>query len=74
MTIVHTPLRGPDVYRARGGHRFGDRDQLVRYPEAWEHETLAEEQALRERSRLEYARVCEEVRQAQETGGRPRGT
>ena len=74
MTIVHTPLHGPDVYRARGGHRFGDRDQLVRYPEAWEHETVAEEQALRERSRLEYARVCEEVRLAPEAGRRPNGT
>ena len=49
-----------------GGHRqrFGHGDRAVRYTEAWEHETFAEEQARWERSDPDYARICEAVRQA----------
>jgi hypothetical protein len=67
MTILHKPLKGG----ATGWlwHRFGDRDQAVRYTEAWEHENFAEEQARWERSDPEYARICDEVRAARKRGG-----
>ncbi len=68
MTILQKPLQGGDGHAARGWHRFRHY-QGVRHTEAWEHETFAEEQARWERSDLEYARICEEVRQARETGG-----
>ena len=41
----------------------------MRYTEAWEHENFAEEQARWERTDPEYARICEQVRQARERGG-----
>src|SRR5207302_10675704 len=59
---------GGDGHVARGWHRFGHGDQAVRYTEAWEHETFAEEQARWERSDPEYARICEEARQAKDRG------
>jgi hypothetical protein len=68
MTILHKLLQSGDGHAARGWHRFGDGDQAVRHTEAWEHETFAEEQARWERSDPEYARICEEVRQAKERG------
>ena len=51
-----------------GWQWLGRRDQAVRYTEAWEHETFAEEQARWERSDPEYARLCAEVRQAKDRG------
>ena len=69
MTILHKLLQRPDRTAARGWHRFGHGDQAVRYTEAWEHENFAEEQARWERGDPEYARICEEVRQAKERGG-----
>jgi hypothetical protein len=69
VTILHKPLQSDDGHAAWGWHRFGHGDQAVRYTEAWEHETFAEEQARWERSDPEYARICEEVRQARERGG-----
>ena len=69
MTILHKLLQRPNGTAARGWHRFGHDDQAVRYTEAWEHENFAEEQARWERSDPEYARICEEVRQARKKGG-----
>jgi hypothetical protein len=68
MTILQKLLQSGDGHAARGWHGFGDGDQAVRHTEAWEHETFAEEQARWERSDPEYARICEEVRQAKERG------
>jgi hypothetical protein len=69
MTILRKLLQGGDGHAARGWHRFGHGDQAVRYTEAWEHENFAEEQARWARSDPEYARICEQVRQARERGG-----
>jgi hypothetical protein len=69
MTILQKLLQSGDGHAARGWHRFGHGDQAVRYTEAWEHETFAEEQARWERSDPEYARICEDVRLAKEKGG-----
>jgi hypothetical protein len=69
MTILRKLLPSSDGHAARGWRRFGHGDQAVRYTEAWEHENFAEEQARWERSDLEYARICEQVRQARERGG-----
>ena len=68
MTILQKLLQRGDGYASRGWHRFGDGDQAVRYTEAWEHETFAEEQARWERSDPEYAWICEQVRQARDRG------
>ena len=69
MTILQKALQSGDGHAARGWPRFGHGDQAVRFTEAWEHETFAEEQARWERSDPEYARICEQVRQARERGG-----
>jgi hypothetical protein len=69
MTILRKLLKSGDGHAARGWHRFGPGDQAVRYTEAWEHENFAEEQARWERSDPEYARICEQVRQARQRGG-----
>jgi hypothetical protein len=69
MTILQKPRHSGDGQPARAWHRFGRGDQAVRYTEAWDHETFAEEQARWERSDPEYARICEQVRQAREKGG-----
>jgi hypothetical protein len=69
MTILEKPPPSVGRHAARGWHRFGHRDQVVRYTEAWEHETFAEEQARWERGDLEYARICEQVRLAKGKGG-----
>ncbi len=69
MTILQKLLPSDGGHAVRGWHGFGHGDQAVRYTEAWEHETSAEEQARWERSDLEHARICEEVRQAKERGG-----
>jgi hypothetical protein len=69
MTILQKPLQRGDGHAARAWRWFGHRDQAVRYTEAWEHETFAEEQARWERSDPEYARICEAVRQARDKGG-----
>jgi hypothetical protein len=68
MTILQKLLQRGDGHAARGWHRFRHGDQAVRYTEAWEHENLAEEQARWERSDPEYARICEEARQAKDRG------
>ena len=69
MTSAQKPPQSGDGQPARGWHRFGRGDQAVRYTEAWEHETFAEEQARWERDDPEYARICEQVRQAKKRGG-----
>src|SRR5438552_2345614 len=69
MTILRKLLQSDNGHAARGWHRFGHGDQAVRYTEAWEHENFAEEQARWERSDPEYARICEQVRQARKRGG-----
>ena len=69
MMILQKPLHSGDgEHAARGWHWFGHRDQAVCYTEAPEHETFAEEQARWERSDPEYARICEQVRQAKGRG------
>jgi hypothetical protein len=68
MTILQKLLRRVDGHVPRGWHRFRYGDQAVGYTEAWEHETFAEEQARWERSDPEYARICEEARQAKDRG------
>jgi hypothetical protein len=69
MTILQKLLlQSASAHAARGWHRFGRGDLAVRYTEAWEHETFAEEQARWERSDPAYARICEDVRRAKETG------
>jgi hypothetical protein len=69
MTILQKLLQSGDGHAARRWHMFGHRVQAVRYTEAWEHENFAEEQARWERSDPEYARICEQVRRANERGG-----
>ena len=66
MTIRQKALQSRDGRAATGWHWFGHGEQAVRYTEAWEHETFAEEQARWERSDPAYARICEAVRQAQD--------
>lgn len=68
MTIPQKLLLSGDGHAARRWHRFGHGDQAVRHTEAWEHENFAEEQARWERSDPEYARICEQARQATESG------
>jgi hypothetical protein len=69
MTILQKLLESGDGHAARGWHRFGHDDQAVRHTEAWEHETFAEERARWERSDPDYARICEQVRQARQRRG-----
>jgi hypothetical protein len=64
MTILQKPRQSGDGHARKGWHRFGHADEPVRHTDAWEHETFQEEQARWERSDPEYARICEEVRQA----------
>ena len=68
MMILHEPPHGGRRHAARGWRRLGRGDQAPRYTEAWEHETFAEEQARWERNDLEYARICEDARQARDRG------
>src|SRR5438045_1833602 len=68
MTIQQKLLPSGDAHVARGWHRFGHGDQAVGYTEAWEHENFAEEQARWERSDPQYARICEEAREAKDRG------
>ena len=68
MTILHKPPPSGERHAADGSYKFGHTDEPVRHTEAWEHETFAEEQARWERSDPEYARICEEVRQARVRG------
>ena len=68
MRIRQKLLLSGDGHAARRWHRFGHGDQAVRHTEAWEHENFAEEQARWERSDPEYARICEQARQATESG------
>src|SRR5271165_6275510 len=69
MTILRRPPRSGDGHAATGWQRFGHGDQPVRVTEAWEHENFAEEQARWERSDPEYARICEQARQARKSSG-----
>ncbi len=68
MTILHeAPSRG-SRHSGNRWYKFRRADKAVRHTDAWEHETFAEEQARWERSDPEYARICEQVRQAKEAG------
>jgi hypothetical protein len=69
MTILQKPPQSGDRHAGKRRYKFGHDDQVVRHTDAWEHETFAEEQARWERSDPEYARICEQVRQAKERGG-----
>jgi hypothetical protein len=69
MTILQKPQQSGDGHAGKRWYKFGHADPSVRYTEAWEHETFAEEQARWERNDPAYARICEQVRQAKERGG-----
>ena len=69
MTILQKLRQSGDGHAARRWHGFGRGDRAVRYTEAWEHETFAEEQARWERNDPDYARICEQVREAEKRGG-----
>jgi hypothetical protein len=68
MTILQKASAIGAGQAAKGWYRFGRAGEAVRHTEAWEHETFQEEQARWERSDPEYARICEQVRQAPERG------
>jgi len=68
MKILQSVLRSGDGPAAGGWRWFEHRDQTVRYAEAWEHETFAQEQARGERGDPEYACLSEAVRQAKNRG------
>jgi hypothetical protein len=68
MTILQKPPRSGDRQSGKRRYRFRHAGEAVRRTDAWEHETFAEEQARWERSDPEYARICEEVRQAKKSG------
>jgi hypothetical protein len=68
MTTLQGLLHSGDGHAARGWRWLGHGGRAVRYTEAWEHETFAEEQARWERSDPEYAHLCEAVRQAKNQG------
>jgi hypothetical protein len=68
MTILQTPPQSGHGHAGKRWYKFGHADRFVRYTEAWEHETFAEEQARWERSDPDYAQVCEQVRQAKDGG------
>jgi uncharacterized protein YukE len=68
MTILQKPPPGGARHAAKGWYRFGRAGEAVRHTEAWEHETFQEEQARWERGDPEYARICEQARQAPERG------
>jgi hypothetical protein len=67
MTIMQKLFRsGPRT--GRRWYKLGDGGAAVRQTDVWEHETFVEEQARWERSDPEYARLCDEVRQAKDRG------
>jgi hypothetical protein len=68
MAILQRPRRSGDTRASRHRHRFGHGHRAVRHTEAREHETFAEEQARWGRSDPEYARICDEVRRAKDSG------
>jgi hypothetical protein len=68
MTVLHKPPHSGDRHAGTDWLKFGHGDQAVRHTDACEHETFAEEQARWERSDPEYARICEQVRQARQRG------
>ncbi len=68
MTILQKPPQSGITHAGKRWYRFGDDDEAVRHTDAWEHETFAEEQARWEREDSEYARICEQVRQAKKNG------
>jgi hypothetical protein len=67
MTILQK-ARQTGGHAASGWYKFTDPGVAVRHTDVWEHETFAEEQARWERSDPEYARLCEQVRQAKDSG------
>jgi hypothetical protein len=68
MTILRKPRQTGTGHARQAWYRLGRADETVRHTDAWEHETFAEEQARWERSDPAYARLCEEVRQANKQG------
>jgi hypothetical protein len=68
MTILQKLLQRGNGHAARRWHKFRHEGQAVRHTEAWEHENFAEEQARWERGDPEYARICEQARQAKDRG------
>jgi hypothetical protein len=68
MTILQRPPQSRTGHVGKRWYRFGHARKAVRHTEAWEHENFAEEQARWERSDPTYARLCEEVRHAENDG------
>ena len=68
MTVLQKPPQRGDRHAGKRWYEFGHDDQAVRHTNPWERETFAEEQARWERSDPEYARICEQVRQARQRG------
>ncbi len=68
MTIVKKPPQSGATHTRKRWYTFRHANEAVRHTEAWEHENFAEEQARWERSDPAYARICEEVRQANKNG------
>ncbi len=68
MTILQKLPRSGGGHARKRWYKFGDGDEPARHTNAWEHETFAEEQARWERSDPDYARICDQVRQATKNG------
>jgi hypothetical protein len=67
MTILQRSRNG-DGHDGRVWPRVGHAGEAVRHTDPWEQENFQEEQARWERSDPEYARICEEVREAKIQG------
>ena len=68
MTIAQQPPRSGTGHSEKRWYRFGHASKAVRHTEASAHENFAEEQARWERSDPAYARICNQVRHAQDQG------
>ncbi len=68
MTILQKPRQAWARHARKGWYRFGRVREAVRHTDVWEHENFEEEQARWERSDPEYARICEDGRQAKGKG------
>jgi hypothetical protein len=66
MTILTNPPQHGDRHAATRWYRSGHAAEATGDTDAWEHETLGEEQARLERGDPEYAEICETVRQAKD--------
>lgn len=67
-TILQRARQSRDGLVGADRPKFGHADHVVRHTDVWEQENFQEEQARWERSDPEYARICDEVRRAHNTG------